>query len=157
VAYRYRLETVLRVRETLEEQAKLKLAREIAVLERHRLRLRELEDERVNLLRNIEEKKRGVVPAPLFVFLADSVRMKDGQIEFQRNAIEVQNRLVEQARQALAERMKSRKIITRMREKDFMEYLKTERHRQQVEADEMAVIRFGHRAGSLMGETGEAA
>ena len=146
MAFRFKLEQVLRYRENLEEQAQLNLVREQRQLDSFKKQLAGLEAELARLLEGFEARKAaGSLSVGEFAFGMEGIRFKERQIEGQQQAVSRQQRVVEKARFALFERVKARKVIDKLREKQQRDYLKESLHQEQKEADEKASIRHGRR------------
>lgn len=143
MAYRFRLETVLVYRRNLEEQAQLALAREIQVLTEHQSLLVDLQDIRQRIIEDFDEKKKKQMGAPLFSFYMESIRRKEREIEAQEDVVAQQEAVVGKAREELSERVKSRKVIEKAREKDYQKYLQEFLRNEQKEGDEQAILRAG--------------
>jgi flagellar FliJ protein len=143
MAFKYKLETFLKLRQRLEEQAQYELAHEIFVLDNHKLFLGQLREGRQNLINVFEEKKRTTMTGLLYNFYSDSLQGQDRQIEFQINAIKAQEAIVAKFRSELEKRSQERRIVEKMKEKDYLEYVKEIVRKERVELDELAVLRFG--------------
>jgi len=143
MAYHYKLETLLHVRRNFEEQCMQKLAQEIFALENHRKYLAELQQQRVQLVDSLTEYKKKAMQAAMLSFYVDAIDQKDWQIGTQRNAIAAQENVVSTVRMELLEKVKARKIVERLKEKDFIAYTQNELRKTQNEDDEQAVIRYG--------------
>ncbi|NOX25994.1 MAG: hypothetical protein GXP59_07785 [Deltaproteobacteria bacterium] len=128
-----------------------KLAHEIYVLAEHRKYLGDIQRQRLELVDSLAVYKRGAMRAAMLSFYVESVDQKDRQIAVQRNAIAAQENTVEQARMALLEMVKARKIVERLKEKDFIAYTREELRHRQNEDDEQAVIRFKQKGLSGLG------
>lgn len=142
MAYTYKLEALLTFRTNLEELAQQGLTREKKLLENHRKRLEELKISRYLTIEEFERKKKSVLPAYMLLFYMESIYNMDREIQGQQTMVESQEKVVEQARQNLLDKVKDRKVIERAREKDYENYLQRLRHEEQKEADEMAVLRY---------------
>ena len=142
MAYHYKLETLLTVRRNFEEQWQQKLAHEIFVLENHRKYLGDLQAQRLDLVQTFSEYKRKNMQAAMFSIYVEAIEQKDRQINFQHNAIAAQTRTIESVRLELLERVKARKIVERLKEKDYLAYTAEEFRKAQNENDEQAVLRF---------------
>ena len=147
MAFQYRLETVLTVRKNKEEQAQYKLAHEISILENKRQHLMKLSEQRLDLVHTIEEKKKQPISGSMYSFYTDSLQNIDRQIAFQKNAIRVQEQVMEKARGVLAAKVKEKRIVEKMKEKDYLEYVQELLRKEQIEHDEMAVLRHGRGHG----------
>ena len=143
MVYRFRLETVLVYRRNLEEQAQLVLGQELQVLTEHQGQLADLRDTRQRITEDFEKRKQQQMSAPLFSFYMESIRRKEREAEAQLDVIEKQQAVVEEARSLLGERVKSRKVIEKAREKDYQKYLQEFHRQEQKEGDEQAVLRAG--------------
>ncbi|MGV1099434.1 flagellar export protein FliJ [Thiovibrio sp. JS02] len=143
MAYHFRLETVLALRRNLEELAQQKLARELLILESHTQRLAGLRSQRQALVDEFEEKKRNTMPAPLFSFYMDAISLKEREIEAVTRLLESQQQVVLAAREALAEKVREKKVMEKARERDYQKFLQAQMKKEQNEADEQMVLRFG--------------
>ncbi|MDH3360027.1 MAG: flagellar export protein FliJ [Desulfobulbaceae bacterium] len=143
MAYQFRLETVLVYRRNLEEQAQLALAHEIRVLTEHQNILIDLRDMWQRMADDFDERKKKSMDAAFFTYCMDSLRRKQWEIEAQLSVIKKQQGIVDESRAQLGERVKSRKVIEKAREKDYQKYLQEVRRKEQNESDEQAVLRAG--------------
>jgi flagellar FliJ protein len=143
MAYKYKLETLLGIRQRIEEQVQYKLAHEIFVLDNHKLFLEKLRKERQKLIAEIEEKKRTTLPVSLYTFYCESLQNMDRQIEFQINTLQTQEHIVGQVRKELEEKSRDKQIVERMKEKDYLEYVREVTRKEHKELDELTVLRFG--------------
>lgn len=144
MAYHYKLETLLRIRRNFEEQCQQKLAHELFVLENHKNFLDELKAQRQGLVDKLDILKSQVVSVPMYSFYVDAITNKDRQIVFQNRAIKVQEGVVAEVRKELLEKVKKRKVVERLKEKDFMAYEKEMLRKEQVESDDQVIMRFVH-------------
>ena len=148
MAYHFRLETVLGLRRNLEELAQQKLARELTLLEERKLRLAALKQERQDLIAEFEEKKHRQMLAPVFALFMEGIYRKEQEIEAGQALVEAQQGAVVRAREELAGKMRDKKVMEKARERDYQKFLLAALKKEQNEADEMMVLRFG-RKGNL--------
>ncbi len=141
--FRYRLETLLRVRENEEEQCRQQLAHEIYVLGQHREYLERLRGERDLLRRTLEEKQGSGITAAANAFYSEAIANKERMIAFQKNAVAAQEKMVETVREQLVARVKARQIVERLKEKEYLEWRREEARKEQNDNDEQAVLRHG--------------
>ena len=146
MAFHYKLETLLRIRRNYEEQCQQKLAQELYVLENHKQYLDELHGKRKSTVESMENRKKKEMSAGLYSFYVESISNQDRQIVFQNNAIQAQQGVVAQVRAELFEKVKERKIVERLKEKDHQEYVEDLHRKAQIESDEMCMLRFGREA-----------
>lgn len=146
MAYQYKLETLLSVRRNFEEQAEQRLAHELFVLANHKKHLAELEEQRLDLFAALEEKKKQIMTAAMFTFYVEAIHGKNRQIAFQHNAVLAQQEMIETVRADLLVKVKARKVVERLKEKDFFAWRQEILRKEQIESDEQAVMRFGKEA-----------
>ncbi len=145
MSYKFRLETLLTYRFNLEELAQQKLGHEQNILEGHRNRLTDLGKHRQEMIAKFEEKKKEKMSAAIFTLYTESFRNRDREIVAQKILIDSQVEIVNQCREELVLRVQDRKVIEKAREKDYKVYLQEVQHKELLEADEMAVLRFGRK------------
>jgi len=148
MAYHFKLETILGLRRNLEELAQQKLARELALLAAEKLRLAALQQERQELIAEFEEEKRRKMSAPFFVFYVEGIFRKEQEIEAGFARVEAAQAAVVRAREELAAKMRDKKVMEKARERDYQKFLLAALKKEQSEADEQMVLRFG-RTGNL--------
>jgi len=148
MAYHFRLETVLGLRRNLEELAQQKLGRELTLLEQHKLRLAELKQQRQELIVEFETEKQQQMLAPVFALYVEGIFRKEQEVEAGQAQIEVQQGAVAQARVELTVKVQDKKVMEKAKERDYQKFLLAGLKKEQNEADEMMVLRFG-RKGNL--------
>ncbi len=149
MAFQFKLEQVLSYRRNLEEQAQLNLAKEKVILDNFKRQLARLRSERLAFINSLEERKKKSIPAVEFSFRQECIDAKEFEIEEQIVVVEKQKRVMEKARFALFEKVKERKIIEKLREKNLQEYTTESLRKEQSELDEKATIRFGRTVQSV--------
>ncbi len=147
MAYRYRLELVLKYRRDLEEMAQQKFARQQVILDTQQKRLEDLRLERRRMMADFELRKAETILAPLFAAFVESLSFRESDIESQAEVVKAQQKVVAEAREELAEKMKKRKVLEKARERDYQKYVQEEVRQDQKENDEMMVLRYGRRNG----------
>lgn len=136
--YKFSLEKVLEWRESSEKA----IAKEFAILQNelndqettlHNLR-EEAENIKIKILtiRNVVELKR----QHLFKLRAEE------KIEDQLELIDQTKEKIEQVRLQLLEAQKNRKIMDKLKEKDYSKYMAKLSFEEQKQLDEMAVLRY---------------
>ena len=148
MAYHFRLETVLGLRRNLEELAQQKLARELTLLDEQKLRLATLKEQRQELIAEFEEEKHRQMLAPIFAFYVEGIFRKEQEVEAGQARVEAQLGAVAQAREELTGRVQDKKVMEKARERDYQKFILAGLKKEQNEADEMMVLRFG-RKGNL--------
>ncbi|MCD6389556.1 MAG: flagellar export protein FliJ [Desulfobulbaceae bacterium] len=139
--YHFKLETILNLRRNFEEQACLKLAGEQRTLDNHSVFLTGLRTERTTMIAEMEERKKKRMTGAMYSLYVEGIGMQDWRIQVQRNTVEAQKQVLMRVREELAEAVKQRKMIEKIREKDYLNYQSEELRREQNENDEQAVLR----------------
>ena len=145
MAYHFKLETVLKLRRNLEEVAQQKLAKELMRLDAHNRRLAEIKEARVGLIAEFEEKKKEEMSSSFFTFYMNSISQREREIEGVLQLVASQKEAVLMARQELTEKVRGKKVMEKARERDFQKYQQEELKKEQNEADEQMVLRFGRK------------
>ena len=148
MAYHFRLETVLGLRRNLEELAQQKLARELTLLEQQKEQLAALKQQRQELIAEFEEKKHRQMSAPIFAFYVEGIFRKEQEVEAGHARVQAQLGAVAQAREELTVKVQDKKVMEKAKERDYQKFLLAGLKKEQNEADEMMVLRFG-RTGNL--------
>ena len=140
MAYSFKLQTLLNYRQTLEEQAQLKLAKEQQQLVLQENRLAELQQRRLRTIDALEQRKKTVMPASLFTYFMDSLLLAEKAIAQQRESIAAQKKIIDRLRSELVEKMRQRKVIDRLRDRDHTAYLLESLRKELKENDEQALL-----------------
>lgn len=146
MAYRYRLEPVLKYRRDLEEMAQQKLGRQQFILDEQQKKLNELRAERQRMMADFERRKGEPMPAPLFASYTESLVYKESDIESQIRSVKTQQQAVAKARDELADKVRERKVLEKARERDQKKYIQEELRKEQKTNDEMMVLRHGRKS-----------
>lgn len=143
MAFNFRFAPLLRVRENQEEELQLKMAREQMVLKGHEDHLTALEEQRLRMLADMEERKKKKITGSLFMHFMNAIRSKELEIVMQENVVASQERVVDDIRSQLVEVMKKRKTMEVIMERDWQDYIREFKKQEQNINDEQAVLRYG--------------
>ncbi len=140
----YRMQSILNIKEKMQEQAKMEFAAA-------RMRLDE-EEEKLKLLLNrkeaYQEQGRALRQNGLVVLQImenrDAVGIMDEFIADQRYQVSLAERALEDARLKLQLAMQESKTQERLREKAFEEFLHEENAKEAKEIDELVSYTHGH-------------
>ncbi len=141
----YRMQSILNIKEKLEEQARMDFG--LAMM-----RLRE-EEEKLEHLQarkaDYEEAARASLKAALRIRTMrenkEAILRMDEYIEIQRREIEKAEIKVEQERQKLQEAIQERKIQEKLRENAFDLFMQEEKARESREIDELTSYTYGQK------------
>ena len=141
----YRMQSVLDVKQKLEEQAKMEFATARARLNEEEEKLRYLEGRKLSY----EEQGRKLQESGLNVLdILENrdviARMKEF-IDLQMVAIKQAERQMEAAREKLQEAVQESKIHAKLREKAFEEFMQEENKREAKEVDELTSYTYGQK------------
>ena len=121
----------------------MKLGREQTTLQRYKIQLEEFIQARIEMVENVALKESEHVSGAFIRLYTDAVLAKEHQIVQLKGRIAQQKEQVQTARLELNEKIKERKIIDVLYDRDYALFLDDERKREQDESDEMAVLRYG--------------
>lgn len=143
--FRYRMQSILDIKEKLENQARQELSAAQAALNEELERLEALkerkagyEEEAAGLLSgtlkllDIEENKTAIMKMEEYIFL-------------QEERVRIAEKQVEKARARLQEVMQERKMHEKLREHAFEEFLEEEKKQESKEVDELTSYTYGQK------------
>ncbi len=138
----FKMESLLRIKSKLEEQAKAEYGVEAALLRQEEEKLQNLK----NRLEQIQQQLKEAVSATLRLIeikeLEQGVESIKYAINVQKIAVLNQEKRVERAREKLDEAMKERKTFEKLKEKAFETFVHEINAQEQKEVDELVSFRF---------------
>ena len=138
----FRFASNLRVKLRIEELKKLEYGRAIAALERERQKKAALVRERAETIESFRESvNRAITPDDLQMHNNYLGVLKERIIK-QDGVIKKAEELVEQKRLELVEAMKERKIMEKLKEKDYEIFVREEQIKEQKIQDETVSYRY---------------
>jgi len=138
----FRFASNLRVKLRIEELKKLEYGRAIAALERERQKKATLVRERAETIESFRESViRAITPDDLQMHNNYLGVLKERIIK-QDGVIKKAEELVEQKRLELVEAMKERKIMEKLKEKDYEIFVREEQIKEQKIQDETVSYRY---------------
>ncbi len=141
--FTFRLEAVRTIRMNNEEQALMRLGREQTILQNQKMQLADFIKARSEMVVSLATKEKENVSGAFIRLYTDAIRGKDQQIALLMADIVSQEGVVKKTRFELNEKIKERKVIDILYDRDYATFLVEERKREQDESDEMAVLRYG--------------
>ncbi len=143
----FRLESVLKLRTQIEDNAKNNLARAARELEFQKECLDELEDiKAASMISLSSEVDHGIPVYQVKNYNSFFALMKNKIVSQKENVNNAQND-VDINRGALIKAMQERKIIEKLKEKKYEEYLKEENKSEQLLIDELNSYKFKDGSG----------
>ncbi|WP_456433513.1 flagellar export protein FliJ [Thermosulfuriphilus sp.] len=138
--FRFRFETLLRLRRQEEEMIRNELAR--AMVDWERL-TEEITAARIKLQEEMKGLAGSVLTAAEMADIGFDLESSFNQIEILEGQRQELAHRIEQIRQRLIEASKRRKILERLREKDFSAFRRELEAQWQKEIDELVILRHG--------------
>ncbi len=142
----FKMESILSVKEKLEEQAKAEYSIEIIKLRQEEEKLEELENRKNAYQTRLYEAVMDTLNISEIKILEDSVENIKYNIKLQLIVIANQQKNVDRAREKLDNAMKERKTYEKLKEKAFEEFKEQINAEEQKEINELVSFKF--RTGS---------
>ena len=142
----FKMESILSVKEKLEEQVKAEYSIEIMKLRQEEEKLEELENRKNAYQTRLYEAVMDTLNISEIKILEDSVENIKYNIKLQLIVIANQQKNVDRAREKLDNAMKERKTYEKLKEKAFEEFKEQINAEEQKEINELVSFRF--RTGS---------
>ncbi|MCE1246666.1 MAG: flagellar export protein FliJ [Firmicutes bacterium] len=136
----FRLETVLDMRRKKEEEVQIKLGEVLTILNQEMAKLEALFDKRNFYQSEITNMKPIATKAMDVMMYQDYLDSLENTIKQQKEIIRKVEKIVEEVRMELAEAAKSRKIIEKIKENEYEEYMKEFEASERSILDEFGVI-----------------
>lgn len=138
------MESILQIKQKLEDQAKVEYSNQMAKLRLEEEKLERLRLRRDALQQRLTEQVSAVLDLLRIRQLEDGVENIKYNMNIQRVVIMNQQKQVDQAREKLNEAMKERKTYEKLKENAFEEFKKEVNAEEQKEINELVSFRFGH-------------
>ncbi len=143
--FRYRMQSILDIKEKLESQARQELAAAQAALREEEERLEALKERKAGY----EEEAAGLLSGTLRVREIEenktAILKMDEYILLQTERIKTAQKQVDRARERLQEVMQERKMHEKLREHAFEAFLDEEKKQEGKEVDELTSYTYGQK------------
>ena len=143
--FRYRMQSILDIKEKLESQAKQELAAAQMALNEELKRLEALEERKAGY----EAEAAGLLSGTLKILdieeNKEAILKMEEYILLQQDRIRIAEKQVEKARQRLQEVMQERKMQEKLKEHAFEEFLEEEKKQESKEVDELTSYTYGQK------------
>ena len=133
----FKMDSLLRLRDSIEEQKKNEFGRAVAELERHREKLNELMLEKERVVGEFHEALKNRIDSKKSDRYNKYIRLLDKRIDDQHVVVEKCEIIEEECRLELIEATKEKKKLEKLREKQFQLYLIEEKREEQKITDEL--------------------
>lgn len=143
--YNFKLEPLLNYRTRLEEIAQQELAERLSELAAAEKKLAMLRDQQAECLGEMTKKRTEGILVGQFLFYVDYLKVLAVAIENQTAEIQRINQEIVRARQKLLTKSREKKIIERVKEKDYAAFTHEMQRLEQKANDDLVVLR--HKKG----------
>ncbi len=143
--FKFRLESLLNIKEKFEQQAKIVYGEEVSKLNEEKQKLENLYVSKLENTQKQRESFTGTINIFNFEQYKNYATKIDEMIVSQINTVRQQEIKVEEARQKLAEIVKERKAFEKLKEKEIEEFKKEVQLAEDKQVDELVTYKFGTR------------
>ena len=144
--FKFRLQTLLKLKEQFEKNAKNELGVAIMKLEEEKSKLRVIEDNIDITTNDFREACSGVIRPEKIKDLKAYLEHLQLARDKQKENVKRQQKNVDIIRERLVEIMRERKVLENLKEKEFQEYLKEEEKKEQQQVDELVSYKRASKA-----------
>jgi flagellar FliJ protein len=143
--FKFKLQTILNLRKTLEEKVLLEFSDEQKRLGRENDRLQTIRSNKMALTEELRDIKGKVVNISEITLNADGIVLYRKQEEIQREQVKEAVKRVDLKREALFEAMKQRKSMEKVKSRRFEQHLAETDLLERTAIDEMVIVRHNRR------------
>ncbi len=143
--FKFRLQSLLNVKEKFEQQAKIVFGEETAKLEAEKSKLVDLYNNKEDVLQKQRESFTGTINIHSFNEYRNYSMKLDKMIIEQIEAVQKQHIKTEEAKKKLADIMKERKTLEKLKEKEVEIFKKEMQLAEDKQVDELVTYKFGTR------------
>ena len=143
--FRYRMQSILDIKEKLETQAKQEFAVAKSALDTELDKLQGLKDRKRYYENRAEELLHGTLQVQEIQDNKAAILKMDEYIELQKRNVKLAEAKLEIARQHLADLMQERKMHEKLREHAFEEFVEDIKKQESKEVDELTSYTYGQR------------
>jgi len=143
--FKFRLQSVLKLKTQMEENKKNELGKAIQKLEEEKKKLRILESQMDKLVKEFNESAKKTTVTKLIEYNG-FLSVLNKRIKAQKENVNYSAQIVDKIREELLEAVKERKILEKLREKKLQEFfIETKKNEQKIN-DEIASYNFNERS-----------
>lgn len=143
--FKFNLQTVLKLKEQLEQNAKNNLGKATKVLEQEEKALEELFVYKEELIKSFKEKSKQGTNVQELINHNNYLLKLNKRIKNQNQNVDIARRNVDKQRQVLVEASREKKVLEKLREKKFEEYMKEEYKKEQKITDEIVSYKYSQK------------
>lgn len=143
--FKYRMQSILDIKEKLETQAKQEFAAAKAALDTELEKLQQLKDRKQYYENRAQELLSGTLQVQEIQDNKNAILKMDEYIEVQKVQVKRAEKKLEIARQNLADLMQERKMHEKLREHAFEEFVEDIKKQENKDVDELTSYTYGQR------------
>ncbi len=143
--FRYRMQSILNIKQKMEEQAKMDFAAARMRLDEEEEKLQVLKDRKETYQEEGRALRRDSLKVREIIENRDAVAVMDEFIAYQQRQVALAEKELEQARQNLQIAMQETKTQEKLREKAFEAFIHEENAKEAKEVDELVSYTHGRR------------
>lgn len=141
--FKFRLESILRYRQFIEDQKKAALAEALRILEEEKEKARKIKDMRAQYFAALrEETQKEEISITMLSFYQAYIFYLDRGIERQNEMVARAQAAANEKQQELVEAKKQKEVMVKLKERSWKAYKYEEDRRDQIALDETASIKF---------------
>ncbi len=143
----FRLESVLKLKSQLEDNAKNSLARATRELENQKAYLEDLKNINDGSMNSLNAEADEGIPVYRIKIYNNYLSLLKNKITNQKENVNNAERDVDINREGLIKAMQERKVLEKLKEKKFYEYIKEQNKEEQLIIDELNSFKFKDGSG----------
>ncbi len=140
--FAFRLESVLKLKTQMEDNAKNNLARATKELENQKVYLEELKNENDASINSLTEEVDEGIPVYRVRLYNNYLSLMKEKIVNQKENVNIAEHNVDTNREVLIKAMQERKVLDKLKDKKFDEYIKEQNKAEQLGIDELNSFKF---------------
>lgn len=138
----FKLQAVLNLKKQIESNLKNELGKAVQELERQKKKLKDIELKRAAYYQEINAKSSSGVSVGKLKEFSSYISLLNEKIEYQKNNVKCAQKSVDKYREQLIVAVQERKMMEKLREKKFEEFMKEQQRDEQKIIDEIASFNY---------------
>jgi flagellar FliJ protein len=138
----FKLQAVLNLKKQIEENLKNELGKAVQELERQKKKLMDIELERATYYQEINDKSSSGISVGKLKEFSSYISHLNEKIKQQKNNIKRAQKTVDKYREQLIIAVQERKMMEKLREKKYAEFMKEQQREEQKAIDEIASFNY---------------
>ena len=135
--FKFRLASIMRLREHMEKQCREEVGKCLQSLQVAELTEARLVKKEQEIIEDLICRQKGIIKVTPLLLGKDYLKFTNAQLQEQREVVKAKNEELNKARNNLIEAMKEKKVLEKLREKQYQDYLYDENKIEQALFDDM--------------------